>query len=207
MALSFLYPKFLNREKFNLNTGSILRIYILKPPAFIRQFSFSLEHYQFEFEISEITMEINIRKATIADKATIVKFQLLMAKETEEIELNSEILEKGVQAILSNPTLGQYFIAESDDAIIACLMTTFEWSDWRNSMVWWLQSVYVLPEYRREGVFKKMYAYIKELISGKDEVAGIRLYMVTSNARAAKVYENVGMDGDRYKMYEWLKYH
>jgi GNAT superfamily N-acetyltransferase len=152
-------------------------------------------------------METIVRKAIITDKAIIVNFQLLMAKETENIELDSEVLEKGVQTVFDNPALGQYFVTENNGVVIACLMTTFEWSDWRNSTVWWLQSVYVLPEYRRKGIFKKMYAFISGLISKKDEVAGIRLYMVTSNLRAAQVYENVGMDGGRYKMYEWMKDH
>jgi GNAT superfamily N-acetyltransferase len=166
-----------------------------------------LEYYHVEFEITEIIMETSIRRATIADKATIVKFQLLMALETENINLDQETLEKGVQAVFDNPALGQYFIAENDGTNIACLMTTFEWSDWRNSVVWWIQSVYVRPEYRRLGVFKQMYARIKELVSENEKVSGIRLYMVTSNQQAAKVYENVGMDGGHYKMYEWMKYY
>lgn len=128
-----------------------------------------------------------------------------MAKETEALELDRETLEKGVGAIFKHPGLGQYFVAEENGNIIAGLLTTFEWSDWRNSMVWWLQSVYVLPDYRKKGIFKQMYHYIKELVLKLDEVSGIRLYMVHSNTNASKVYEAVGMDGHHYRMFEWMK--
>lgn len=150
-------------------------------------------------------MEITVRKAEPADAKIIAEFQMLMAQETEDIDLDRPTVSKGVQAIFETPGLGQYFVAEVDDKIIASLMTTFEWSDWRNSTVWWLQSVYVLTEYRQKGIFKKMYNYIKEQVLALDEVSGIRLYMVHSNHRAAKVYENVGMDGERYRMFEWMK--
>jgi len=150
-------------------------------------------------------MEIAVRKAEPSDANIIAGFQMLMAKETEDIVLDLPTVNKGVMAIFGKPGLGQYFVAESDGKIIASLMTTFEWSDWRNSTVWWLQSVYVVPEYRQKGIFKKMYNYIKEQVLSLDEVSGIRLYMVHSNHRAAKVYEKVGMDGERYRMFEWMK--
>ncbi len=150
-------------------------------------------------------MEIEIRKANPSDDKIIIDFQMRMAKETENIDLDPVILEKGVNAIFTNPALGQYYIASSEGKTVASLMTTFEWSDWRNSMVWWLQSVYVLPEYRKGGIFKKMYSFIKNEVTNRPEVSGIRLYMVHSNHRAASVYQAVGMDGQHYRMFEWMK--
>ncbi|MCF8366753.1 MAG: GNAT family N-acetyltransferase [Bacteroidales bacterium] len=150
-------------------------------------------------------MNLNIRKGMPSDAKVIAAFQILMAKETENITLDEPTVNKGVKAVFEKPDLGQYFVAEMDGKIVASLMTTFEWSDWRNSTVWWLQSVYVLPEYRQKGIFKKMYNFVKEQVLSLEEVSGIRLYMVQSNHRAAKVYENVGMDGERYRMFEWMK--
>lgn len=150
-------------------------------------------------------MSIQIRKGKPEDRETIAGFQLAMAKETENIRLDRQVLEKGITAIFENPALGQYFVAEVDGKIVASMMTTFEWSDWRNSLVWWLQSVYVLPEYRRTGIFRKMYEHVKQEVMSRPEVTGIRLYMVTSNRKAAATYEAVGMDGNRYRMFEWMK--
>lgn len=150
-------------------------------------------------------MEIIVREGLQEDRQVIAGFQEAMASETENIDLDRETLEKGIQAIFNNPALGKYYVAESEGRIIASMMTTFEWSDWRNSVVWWLQSVYVLPEYRRKGIFKKMYAHVKAEVEKRPEVSGIRLYMVTTNSRAASVYEAVGMDGERYRMFEWMK--
>jgi len=83
-------------------------------------------------------------------------------------------------------------------------LITYEWSDWRNTDVWWLQSVYVIPEFRRKGVFRKMYSRVKAEAE-KQNVAGLRLYVETNNAAAQKTYEAIGMKSEHYRLYEWLK--
>jgi len=150
-------------------------------------------------------METKIRYATIEDWQIIARFQVLMAEETENLILKKDISENGVKAVFKNPQLGRYYVAENDGKIIACLLTTFEWSDWRNATVWWLQSVYVLPEYRKTGVFREMYLHIKNLVLSNENVGGIRLYMITSNDRARKAYQAMGMDGEHYQLFEWMK--
>jgi len=84
-------------------------------------------------------------------------------------------------------------------------MITYEWSDWRNGMVWWIQSVYILSEHRSSGVFRKMYEYIQHIVSEKENVMGIRLYVDKTNIIAQKAYNKLKMDGEHYKLYEWMK--
>jgi GNAT superfamily N-acetyltransferase len=150
-------------------------------------------------------METKIRYATTDDQKTITRFQMLMADETENVVLEKNTIENGVKAVFDNPQLGRYYVAEINGQVVACLLTTFEWSDWRNAMVWWLQSVYVLPEYRKTGVFREMYLHIKNLVLSNEHVGGIRLYMITSNDRARKAYQAMGMDGEHYQLFEWMK--
>jgi GNAT superfamily N-acetyltransferase len=147
---------------------------------------------------------ILIRKATPADAPSIIDFQLKMAWETENISLVPEIVTKGVDAVFRDHSRGQYFVAESDSKVMASLLITCEWSDWRNSNVWWFQSVFVLPEFRRQGIFSKMYNHIRELAEEKD-VAGLRLYVETKNTRAQKTYEALGMSSGHYAFYEWMR--
>ncbi len=104
---------------------------------------------------------ISIRKATPEDSEVIIDFQQKMAWETEEMTLATEIVTKGVNAVFSNPVLGQYWVAEEENQVIASLLITYEWSDWRNANVWWFQSVYVLPSHRRKGIFRSMYMQIR----------------------------------------------
>ena len=147
---------------------------------------------------------IVIRKANVADAETIIDFQQKMAWETERMTLVPEIIFKGVNGVFEDLSRGQYYVAEISGRIVASLLITFEWSDWRNSNVWWFQSVYVLPEYRRTGIFRNMYSFVKDE-ADKNKVAGLRLYVEMNNVRARKTYEALGMSSEHYRMYEWLR--
>jgi len=149
-------------------------------------------------------MDINIREAEREDIERIVVFQEHMAEETEGLVLDHKTVTKGVEAVFNDPWKGIYFVAEAGGKLFASLLITFEWSDWRNSNVWWFQSVYVLPEYRRKGIFRKMYEHIRQLAVNSG-IAGLRLYVESNNSRAHKTYEALGMNCDHYRMYEWLK--
>jgi GNAT superfamily N-acetyltransferase len=147
---------------------------------------------------------ITIRKATPDDAASIIDFQQKMAWETEEITLNADTITSGVNAVFINPGYGQYWVAEENGKVVASLLITSEWSDWRNSLVWWFQSVFVLPEYRRKGIFKLMYYHVRKQ-AVKQGIAGLRLYVEKNNSTAQKTYESLGMDSEHYTMYEWMK--
>lgn len=147
---------------------------------------------------------IIIRKALPPDIPAIIDFQKRMAWETEKLTLNDNTVTLGVKAVFEDPSRGQYYVSEDSGIIIASLLITPEWSDWRNTEMWWFQSVYVLPEYRRMGIFRLMYAFVKD--AGEDlNVAGLRLYVETNNEIAQTTYESLGMKGDHYRMYEWLR--
>jgi GNAT superfamily N-acetyltransferase len=147
---------------------------------------------------------INIRKAALSDTPSIIDFQQKMAWETEELKLDPGTLKKGVNAVFENNSRGQYYVAEGDGNLIASLLITYEWSDWRNCNVWWLQSVYVLPEYRRRGVFRQIYNHIR-LLAEINDIAGLRLYVETKNSAAKKTYESLGMNSEHYSFYEWMR--
>ena len=145
-----------------------------------------------------------IRKAQPEDASIIIDFQQKMAWETEKMILTPETVTNGVNKVFTYPECGQYWVAEDNDKIVASLLITYEWSDWRNTNVWWFQSVYVLPAYRRTGIFRSMYSHIKNE-ADKQGVAGLRLYVEINNSRAQKTYEALGMKSEHYTMYEWLR--
>lgn len=149
--------------------------------------------------------EIGVREARREDAAAIIEFQLAMARETEELALDRDVLTRGVTAVFDQPSLGRYFVAESDGRAIASLMITYEWSDWRNGNVWWIQSVYVIPEFRRRGVYASLYSHIRTQVEPDPSIRGIRLYVDTRNKPAQEVYARLGMEGEHYKVFEWMK--
>jgi GNAT superfamily N-acetyltransferase len=148
---------------------------------------------------------ISIRKARTTDVPVLIDFQQRLAVESEGVNLNAETLRQGMQAMFSDPSKGSYFVAENNGEVIGCHMITYEWSDWRNGMVWWLQSVYVMEGYRKNGVFRSMYDNLMNTIKNDRGIIGLRLYVDKSNARAQQVYEAMGMNGDHYTVFEWMK--
>ena len=142
-----------------------------------------------------------VRPATIADLDRIVTGNLELAEQTEGLRLDRPTLHQGVQALLDGRAPGCYWVAELDGRGVGQLLITFEWSDWRNRMVWWIQSVYVAPEARRQGVFQALYAHARQEAQAAG-AAGLRLYVDTTNTRAQSVYTAVGMHGDHYRVFE-----
>ena len=148
---------------------------------------------------------MQVRNAITKDITSIVSFQIQMAAETEGIELHEPTVKKGVTAVINDDKKGQYYVTEINDKIVASLLTTYEWSDWRNGTILWIQSVYVLEEYRRKGVYRNMYSHIKQLVLENENLNGIRLYADKSNLSAHKTYLQLGMSPDHYITFEWLK--
>jgi GNAT superfamily N-acetyltransferase len=147
-------------------------------------------------------MNLTIRVATKADATRITEFNALIAKETENLDLDFRRLHEGVLAVLNDPAKGTYYVAEADGAVVGQLMTTYEWSDWRNGVFWWIQSVYVQNEFREKGVFRALFEHIRTMAKQRPDVCGLRLYMDTHNARARQTYERLGMKKTAYEMFE-----
>ena len=145
---------------------------------------------------------MTFREANENEYKVISGFQQKMALETENYHLDTDTVLKGVQAVFNDASKGKYYIVEDDGKVIASLLTTYEWSDWRNSFVIWIQSVYVLPEYRKSGVFKLMYSEIKKIVAGNPDYSGIRLYVDKTNIKAHEVYKKVGMESEHYSLFE-----
>ncbi len=143
-----------------------------------------------------------IRPATRDDAETIARFNVLMARETEHLELDPGRVLDGVRAVFDEPGRGWYLVADSENRVVGQLMVTYEWSDWRNGVFWWIQSVYVAPEARGQGVYKALYADLLRRAGADGGVCGLRLYVEKENGRAQGVYERSGMRRTAYDLYE-----
>lgn len=146
-----------------------------------------------------------IREAKKEDASQIASFQRQMALETESLELDKQTVDSGVAHVFQDRSKGTYYVAEKEGAVIASLLTTYEWSDWRNGTVLWIQSVFVLPEHRGTGAYKKMYQHIQHLVEQNSDLKGIRLYVDQTNINAQQVYQKLGMTAEHYQLFEWLK--
>jgi len=145
---------------------------------------------------------MKIREAAQSDLPFIVAANAALASETEGQTLDGALLRPGVQAVLDDPRLGRYHIAEVDGQAIGQLMTTCEWSDWRNGLFLWIQSVYVQPAHRSGGVFRALFGHLEALAREDSRICGIRLYVDRGNRRAQGVYARLGMHRSNYRIME-----
>jgi GNAT superfamily N-acetyltransferase len=145
---------------------------------------------------------IRIRAGLASDEDAIVAMNQLLARETEHKQLDENVLRAGVRAALRNPALARYFVACMGDRVIGQLMHTWEWSDWRNGHIWWLQSVYVMQEHRNLGIFRRLFETVLQEAEGDPRVVGIRLYVEHANDAALQVYQQLGMVPASYQVLE-----
>jgi GNAT superfamily N-acetyltransferase len=147
-------------------------------------------------------MPTAIRRAIAADAPVIVEFNQRLAQESEGKTLDPDRLAAGVRAGLADPRKALYFVAEDDGSVVGQMMITFEWSDWRNGWVWWIQSVYVRADARRRGVFRALYEHVAGLARADREVIGLRLYVERENHAAQQTYLRMGMEWTSYLVLE-----
>jgi ribosomal protein S18 acetylase RimI-like enzyme len=145
---------------------------------------------------------MRIRSATPSDLEFIAAANSALASETEGFELDSELLRRGIVAVLQDGSLGRYFVAEEDGEVLGQLLTTYEWSDWRNGLFLWIQSVYVAPAHRGHGVFRALFRHVASMAREDPRVCGIRLYVDRANERAQAVYGRLGMHRTNYGVME-----
>jgi len=147
---------------------------------------------------------LSIRQAVPEDAAVLAQFNVELARESENLALDPAWVKAGVAALLRDPSKGTYFVAESEGAVVGQLLITHEWSDWRNGDFWWLQSVYVRPDFRRRGVFQALFDHVLAGARRQGDVAGIRLYVEKNNHPALKTYHRLGLTETHYHVMERL---
>ncbi len=147
-----------------------------------------------------MTDSITIRRATIDDLETVVRYNAALADETEDKSLDRSVLTSGVRRGLEDDSVCAYYIAEVNGEPVGQTAITFEWSDWRNGLFWWIQSVYVDARFRRKGVFRALYAHVQA--KAQPDVCGLRLYVIRENTRAIDTYRNLGMTVSDYLLCE-----
>ena len=150
--------------------------------------------------------ELTIRRADTDDADVLIGFSSAMAWETEHRRLDRTRLREGTQSLLNTPSLGFFLVTEARESercvVVGQLMVTYEWSDWRNGVFWWIQSVYVDPAWRRQGVFRRMHDAVLSQAKADPTVCGIRLYVEQDNHTAQTVYQRLGLYRTPYKVYE-----
>jgi len=149
--------------------------------------------------------QLLVRPASRTDAATLIEFNLQMAREVEGLELDPAVVRRGVHAVFDDPRKGDYWIAEREGEVIGSLLTGYEWSVRRNGRLCWLLSLYVVPEARGRWIYNRLMEHVRRTAKAQADVVGILLYVDKRNLRAQRIAHSMRMIGDRYVLYEWLK--
>lgn len=146
--------------------------------------------------------DFDIRTGTREDAETLAQFNVSMAWETEQKRLDLPTVRRGVEGVFADAEHGFYVVAARDGDVVGSLLVTYEWSDWRCGRYWWVQSVYVTPEFRQRGVFRALYLFVKARAQDEPGVCGLRLYVEKANRTAQQCYSRMGLEEMPYRMYE-----
>ena len=149
-----------------------------------------------------MSSDLLVRIGEDADADSLAAFNIAMAWETEQKRLSPPVVARGVRTLLENPRHGFYVVGEVDREVVGSLMVTYEWSDWRCATFWWIQSVYIKPEFRKRGVFRRLYEFVREKASNEANICGFRLYAEKDNIAAQDTYRKIGMNRIPYVLYE-----
>jgi len=167
-----------------------------------RHFASIMDSHHHEDFATMPTPDVFLRVATADDIDTLAGFAIAMAWETEHKRLDPATVRRGITTAINDSALGRYYIAERAGAAVGTLMLTHEWSDWRSADWWWIQSVYVTEDARRQGVFQALYRHVHALAETTPGVCGLRLYVERDNLRAQSTYAALGMQDTGYRVYE-----
>jgi ribosomal protein S18 acetylase RimI-like enzyme len=151
-----------------------------------------------------VSEDIVIRQARLEDIEILIRFSAAMAWETEQRTLDQERLRQGILAVFDRADRGIFYVAEHrpDHRVIGQCLITYEWSDWRNAQFWWIQSVYVDPQWRRRGVYRRLHDSIRRQAQTTPGVCGIRLYVEQNNTTAQEAYRRTGLHHSNYLVLE-----
>ena len=147
----------------------------------------------------------NFREARAEEAPELARFQIALAQETEGLALDPDACARGVRAVFDDPAKGRWYVSTVGHELAGSLLITPEWSDWFDGTIWWIQRVYVLPVHRGRRLYSGLYGFVKALAAIEPSVRGLRLYVDKRNTKAQKVYEALGMNGEHYALYEWMK--
>lgn len=145
---------------------------------------------------------LSVRRARTSDADALTAFNLALAAESEGRRLSPEVVARGVRRVLADPSRGVYYVAERAGRVVGQLLVTFEFSDWRDAVFWWIQSVYVLPDCRRQGILRALYDHVVAEARQSGATCGLRLYVDRRNAAAQRAYVRLGLRVTEYVLYE-----
>ena len=145
---------------------------------------------------------VMVRLARPTDEDAFVRGALGNAWETEQLRLDEAVVRSGVRKLLADPAKGLGLVAEDQGAAIGTTYVTVEWSEWHDAWYWWIQSLYVAPDRRGQGVYTTMYRFIQAEARRRGGVRSIRLYVEKENEKGLRAYRGHGMKETPYLVFE-----
>ena len=135
-----------------------------------------------------------VKNMTTEDISTFISFQKIMAKETEGVNLDDSSIAGALEYLINDDSYGKAFMAKlgPNGVSVGTCYINYGYDVLSNKFTIWVQSVFVHPEYRKKGIFSKIFNHL-ELVARQLNASRISLFVDFSNLPAQKVYEKMGM--------------
>ena len=145
-------------------------------------------------------MAFDIRKATPADLEKLVSFATEEAREAEGVTKDINRVRQGIRTALEDESIAIYWVLEKKDTgIVGNVSVVTEWSDWNAGYYWWIQSMYILPEFRGKGLMERLVQALKDE-ARQEGALELRLYVHKNNAQAITAYQRAGFFNSDYRI-------
>lgn len=158
--------------------------------------------YATKREVQQSSMRSNyrVRRATVNDLPHILNFIAQEALESEGREADLTKLEIGIATALRDESIAIYWVlVDQANQPVGCTSVVKEWSDWNAGYYWWIQSLFIDPAHRGQGLLNVMMDAV-ETDSRADSCLEIRLYVHRNNAAAIRAYEKAQFTPSDYQI-------
>ena len=110
-----------------------------------------------------MTTAYTIRPGTAADIDTLVVFTHAEAMDAERRGLDPGEARRGVEGAFAAVPKSRYWVVEGPKGgLVASASIVTEWSNFRGGDYWWIQSLYVTPEHRGQGLVDTLLAHLTD---------------------------------------------
>lgn len=132
-----------------------------------------------------------IRKATLKDIDELNKLLKSLFSQESEFKVDKKLQTKGLKKIISSKSLGDIFVLEKKQKVVAMVNVLYSYSTALGDRVATLEDMVVTKKYRQNGYGSKLLKSVLKQLE-KDGIKRVTLLSDFDNIKAHRFYKKLG---------------